>query len=187
MPIQRITDPAAPRVVSQSAPTVQQGADFGSLGNALSSWLQQEQQALEQRAARNVQEQAELAQQEAGSRELSQSPEGLAQRFRVVYEDQARTVLRQQVQRDASAEAARLRREYWNNPQGFADAWDSFSSGMVEGYKEADPLAASRVQEYLDAFGTQNFDVLADQDATRQRQKMATDAVAALNDAASVM
>ncbi|MCH9735550.1 MAG: hypothetical protein K0U78_13525 [Actinomycetia bacterium] len=184
MAIRRINDPVEARVVGQQAPEVQ-APQFGGLSNTLNAWMQRETQQLEQRATANVQEQAELAQREAGSGEMVQAPESLARRFQVAYEDQARTVLDQQVKRDASAEASRLRREYWNNPQGFADAWDSFATGLSEGYREADPVAAGRVQDYLDAFGTQNYDVLADEDAARQRQSMATNALEALNEGAA--
>lgn len=183
MPIQRINRPSAP---TQMQLGVSRQGNAGAVTNviayAMGQWADHEVQQLQQKAQVNIQRQATIAQSELGTEGLAQAPSSLAQKYQLAYQQKAREVLNLQIKRDAATQASQLRREHVMDPDGFANAWDSWSSGVVEGFHEQAPAFAVEVKGYLNSFGSQNYSTLANAEAARQREQLSTNAIAATNE-----
>lgn len=184
MPIQRINQATPSQALSLGIS--RQGDTSALLGDtvskALGQWKDKEILALEQRAQENVARQATLAQSELGTSGIAQPPDSLAQRYQAAYAAKSKEVFGLQLKRDAAVQSNNLRREFAMDPEGFADAWDSWSSGVTAEFRETSPAFAVQIGGYLDSIGTNNYNTLADNNAARQREQLSTEGLTAVQE-----
>lgn len=187
MPIQRINKATPVQELSLDLGT--SASTAGLLGNTISDtlgqWKDREIAQLEQQAQQNVARQATLAQSELGTTELAQAPQALAQKYKQAYAQKSKEVFELQLKRDANTQASNLRRQFVLDPEGFADAWDSWSEGVVTEFQEGSPAFAARVKGYLDSVGSNNYGTLADNNAARQRDQLSVEGLTAIRESSA--
>ncbi len=168
--------------VPQAPGTPHQALDLSGVRNVLGGALERTRKAAEEDANQRVRRRALKAQQAEGPGSLVDAPADMARRFQKVYREQALGVLQAQTEADTATRIAELRREHRDNPEGFHQAFQSFSEEYTEQINEVDPEAGFGIEQYLSRKGDSAYQQLMDAKFERDRQRMNQDAVAAVQD-----
>lgn len=143
---------AVPRGPTPRVP-VAPGVDTRQLSSLVNGMAEVQVQKMEQAADQRARARATEAQGQLGSTQIAQAPDTYSERFAEVFAAQARAVNQQQVALSAEATNARLLREYKNDPEGYAGAWDAYIKGTVSGLQRQDADQAVAVELTLKQYG----------------------------------
>jgi len=109
---------------------------FDRLRQAIGGWQDRVQQQMEAQAMAHQQEEAAVAQREAGPGRITQPPEHLAPRFQEAYRQRAQDIQRKQMAVQTQRTIGEMSLQYRNDPQGFRQAMEDYASKqekMLEG------------------------------------------------------
>jgi len=167
-----------------STPAIQapRAADFSQIQAALSQF---NQRALEKRQAEGLaaaEEQALQAQSELGVAGLAEPDQDWGQRYQDAYEAQAKTVYDKRLKTDALQQANQFLREHPDDPEQFAQKFNSYSQGVVESLEDADPAFADSVSNAMLEINTRFAQEAATAQFKREQEQNRVDALSALNE-----
>ena len=170
--------PQQAQATSFQAPTTEPEAlTFDRIQQSLGRWQERLWERGEQEAMETQQDRAAMAQEELGTEGIAQPDENLARRYQQAFEQRAQDIYNEQLRLDTQRTAAELRRNHWNDPEGFQNAWQEYRDTQRETIREQDPVLADDVGRYLDAFGNENFQKLMDNQHARERAAQKSDYV----------
>lgn len=147
---------------------LRQAASYERLQQGLAAWHARAQEEAQYDAERRVAEQVTLAQDEAGTASLVQ-PQGLPARYARQFRERAEAVFHRQLERDAQRTAFELREQHHGDPEGFSAAWQAYAEGVESGLRKDSPSDAVVVRQFLDGYGGQQYEKLAEAEFARVR------------------